>query len=263
MFECTLEQGALLKSIISAIADLVSDGNFQCDANHINFQGMDSSHVSLVALSLRKEGFAEYRCDRDVTLGINFSSLAKMLKCMGSQDKLSIRADDDGDSALFIFENPKEDRISNFDLKLMDIDQEQLGIPDTEYKCVVRMPSSEFQKICRDLGAIGDTVVISATKEGIKFSVTGDIGSGDMTLRSNTDDGCADEDADDRVLIALEEPVTQTFALRYLNSFAKGASLSKTVTLSLSPEVPLVVEYAIDDLGDLKYYLAPKIDDDE
>ena len=43
----------------------------------------------------------------------------------------------------------EEDKISNFELKLMEIDAEHLGIPDTEYQCVVRMPSSEFQRICR------------------------------------------------------------------------------------------------------------------
>lgn len=31
----------------------------------------------------------------------------------------------------------------------------------------------------------------------------------------------------------------------------------------MSKDLPLVVEYTIDDIGYLKYYLAPKIDDDE
>ena len=39
----------------------------------------------------------------------------------------------------------------------MDIDSEHLGIPDTEYSAVVRMPASEFSRICKDLSNIGDT----------------------------------------------------------------------------------------------------------
>jgi len=259
MFECTLVQGELFKKIIGSISDLVNDGNFMCDSHHISFQGMDSSHVSLVALSLRSEGFKDYRCDRDITLGINFGSLSKILKCMGNKDSLALRADDDGDTVLFVFESPDQGRISNFELKLMDIDTEQLGIPDTEYKCVIKMPSTEFQRICRDLSAIGDTVIVSATKEGVKFSVTGDIGSGDMTLKNSTQS--VDNDENENVLIELDEPVTQTFALRYLNNFTKASSLSQTVSISLGPDVPLVVEYKIDDLGYVRYYLAPKIDE--
>ena len=42
-------------------------------------------------------------------------------------------------------------------MKLMDIDSEHLGIPDSEYQAIVRMPSSEFSRICKDLSSIGDT----------------------------------------------------------------------------------------------------------
>jgi proliferating cell nuclear antigen len=32
----------------------------------------------------------------------------------------------------------------------LDIDSENLGIPDTDYKCIVKMPAGEFQRIVRD-----------------------------------------------------------------------------------------------------------------
>ena len=50
-----------------------------------------------------------------------------------------------------------QDRISDFELKLMDIDSEHLGIPETEHSAVIKMPATEFQRICRDLSSIGDT----------------------------------------------------------------------------------------------------------
>ncbi len=66
-----------------------------------------------------------------------------------------------------------------------------------------------------------------------------------------------------QVVINMEEPVTLSFALRYLNFFTKATPLGKTVILSMSPELPLVVEYPIDQTGHVRYFLAPKIDDDE
>jgi proliferating cell nuclear antigen len=51
--------------------------------------------------------------------------------------------------------------------------------------------------------------------------------------------------------------------MRYLNFFCKAAPLSPTVTLSLSKDVPLVVEFKIENYGYVRYYLAPKIDEDE
>lgn len=39
----------------------------------------------------------------------------------------------------------------------MDIKSEHLGIPDAEYEAIVKMPSQEFLRICKDLSNIGDT----------------------------------------------------------------------------------------------------------
>jgi len=49
---------------------------------------------------------------------------------------------------------------------------------------------------------------------------------------------------------------------RYLNSFTKATPLGPTVSLSMSPDVPVVVEYPIEGNGYVRYYLAPKIDDE-
>lgn len=141
----------------------------------------------------------------------------------------------------------------------MDIDSEHLGIPETEHQAVVKMPAAEFQRICRDLSSIGDTVNVAVTKDGVRFSTQGDIGNANISCRQNT----SVDKPEDAVVVELQEPVTLTFALRYLNSFAKATPLSSTVTLSMSKELPIVVEYRIQDMGFVKFYLAPKIEDEE
>jgi proliferating cell nuclear antigen len=249
----------MLKKITEAMKDLVTEANFDCTSTGISLQAMDSSHVSLVALLLRSEGFDHFRCDRNTSLGINLGSMAKVLKCCNNDDTLTLKADEGNDSMTFMFENQNADRISDFELKLMDIDSEHLGIPDTEYKSKVKMPAAEFQRICRDLSILGDTVTIAIGKEGVKFSVSGEMGSGNMTIRQNNS---VDTKEEDQVSIEMEEPVTLNFALRYLNFFTKATPLSSSVTLNLSKDVPLVVEYAIESVGHIRFYLAPKIEDE-
>eukprot|EP00004_Rigifila_ramosa_P003987 TRINITY_DN14379_c0_g1_i1.p1 TRINITY_DN14379_c0_g1~~TRINITY_DN14379_c0_g1_i1.p1 ORF type:complete len:275 (+),score=66.76 TRINITY_DN14379_c0_g1_i1:37-825(+) len=257
MFEVRMPQAALLKKILDAIKDLVTDGNFDCSTTGISLQAMDSSHVSLVTLFLRADGFEAFRCDRSLTLGMSLVSLSKILKCAGNDDVLTLKAEDSGDVATFMFENKDQDRVSDFELKLMDIDGEHLGIPDTDYKATIRMPATEFQRICRDLQMLGDAITIAATKEGVKFSASGDIGSGNITIRQNP----SVEKPEEATVIQLQEPVTLKFALRYLNIFTKATPLSGSVTLSMSPDVPIVVEYRIEEMGHIRFYLAPKIDE--
>lgn len=75
MFEARLVQGSLLKKVLESIKDLVTDANFDCSQNGFALQAMDSSHVSLVALMLRSDGFEHYRCDRNMTMGMNLTNM--------------------------------------------------------------------------------------------------------------------------------------------------------------------------------------------
>ncbi|KAI6844970.1 Proliferating cell nuclear [Hortaea werneckii] len=259
MLEARLEQAQLLKKVVDAIKDLVQDCNFDCNDSGIALQAMDNSHVALVSMMLKSESFSPFRCDRNIALGINLTSLQKVLRCAQNEDILTLKADDAPDVVNMVFESADSDRLSEYDIKLMDIDQEHLGIPDTEYAATINMPSSEFQRICRDLTALSESVSIECTKEGVKFACNGDIGSGAVTLRSHTDV----EKPDRNVEINLSEPVALTFSLKYLVNFCKASGLSDSVRLCLSNEVPLLVEYALSNNSYLRFYLAPKIGDEE
>ncbi len=64
--------------------------------------------------------------------------------------------------------------------------------------------------------------------------------------------------------LEVDEPVALSFAARYLNLFSKASGLAGQVTLNMSSETPLMVEYKLNNGGgELKYYLAPKITEEE
>ncbi|KAF2874816.1 proliferating cell nuclear antigen, N-terminal domain-containing protein [Massariosphaeria phaeospora] len=259
MLEARLGQAALLKKVVDAIKDLVQDCNFDCNDSGIALQAMDNSHVALVSMLLRSEAFSPFRCDRNIALGINLSSLTKVLRAAQSEDILTLKAEDSPDVVNLVFETKDSDRISEYDIKLMDIDQEHLGIPETEYAATISLPAAEFQRICRDLSALSESVSIECTKEGVKFNCSGDIGSGSIQLRAHT----SVDNPKENVEIDLTEPVALTFSLKYLVNFCKASGLSDQVKLCLSNEVPLLVEYGLSSNSYLRFYLAPKIGDDE
>jgi len=150
------------------------------------------------------------------------------------------------------------------------------------------MPSGEFQKIISSLTTLGDAVTIQVQEGGVKFSVAGPT-SGSINIAQT-----AHVDDDQATTIERQEDICLTFAMRYMGYFIKATNLSASVGLSLSPEVPLLVEYQIDEgapmpikseaksegdtkpkkvkgvgserrtaRGYIRYYLAPKIDDEE
>ena len=48
-----------------------------------------------------------------------------------------------------MFENPNQEKVSDYEMKLMNLDHEHLGIPETDYLAVIKMPSAEFQRVVR------------------------------------------------------------------------------------------------------------------
>lgn len=78
MFEARLTQGGILKKSLDSVKELVTDANFDCTSSGFALQAMDSSHVSLVALLLRSDGFEHYRCDRNMTMGVNLANMVRM-----------------------------------------------------------------------------------------------------------------------------------------------------------------------------------------
>ena len=71
MFEAKLDQGATWKKIVEAInKEIVAEAIFDCSGSGITLQGMDTSHICLVNLLLRHDGFDYYRCDRNLSLGV-------------------------------------------------------------------------------------------------------------------------------------------------------------------------------------------------
>jgi len=102
-------------------------------------------------------------------------------------------------------------------------------------------------------------MTIACTKDHVKFTVSGDLGTGNVTIKPKSDSDKEEEN----VSLVVEEPLTLTFALRYLNYFAKATPLATSVTIQISHETPLVVDYALGnaDSGHLRFYLAPKIDE--
>jgi proliferating cell nuclear antigen len=114
MFEARLVEGIIMKQIIEAVKDLVTDANLDCSEEEVSIQCMDGSHVSLVAVRLSAAAFDHYRCDRPLSLGINSGNMSKIFKMMGKEDVVVLKAEDEPDNLTLMFESTKSDTIADF-----------------------------------------------------------------------------------------------------------------------------------------------------
>lgn len=164
---------------------------------------------------------------------------------MDPEDTLTLSGDPDHPDLNICFETSK--RTAQFGLHLVDLDADQLDIPEQEYDCNLVLTSSEFKRVIMDLQAFGETVTLSATNDGFQFQVEGDTGNANIVLKTPEHYTCMTD-------------IVAEFSIRHLVYFAKASGLSANVTLRMSMDSPLVVEYTFDE-GRVRFYLSPKMND--
>ena len=121
---------------------------------------------------------------------------------------------------------------------------------ESEVSELLSQPSSEFQKLCRDLKEIGDSVRIDASADRITLSVEGDamVGRATATLK----DGVNIEEGG--------KSTSSSYGARYLAAFSRGASLCSTVQIQMSADTPLQMTFGCDG-EQLTLFLAARISD--
>lgn len=62
--------------------------------------------------------------------------MTKILRCASSEDTVTLRAWDNPDIIVFMFESQNKEKVAEYEMKLINMDQEHLGIPVSYYSYI-------------------------------------------------------------------------------------------------------------------------------
>lgn len=254
---CTFEAG-VLKKLFNALG-IVKTINLTFDEKGVSGQTMDSAHVCLISVCIFADKIERYHCDRSITLGLKMDSVKKIMNCGANNDKCSLYVRRSNEDVLyFLFETPEGKITKEFMLKLMEIDEEGLRIPEgVEYPVVIVFDSVVFQKMCKHLINFGDVMEIKT------YSGNGVINFSSGGEESNETANFSYEiEENEYVRGTVKTDYTFTYSLPYIENFTKSTPLSSEVILYIKEDVPIYIKYPIgDQAGYIAFHLAPKIDE--
>lgn len=247
-------QGNAIRTLFEVLKEIVHDVSLRIDETGVKLLTLDGAKNALVYMRLWKRGFEEYRCRGEHLLGLNMSSVFKLVKTSGSHDTITFYMMPDATHELGIkIQNAEKNSVTDFRLKLMDVDDDTITMPDIEFDSVITMPSAFFQRLCRDMLNISDTMIIKSQGSQLVLGCNGDFARQE-TVIGEANEGMTVQSRSDTV-------VEGRFSLKYLSLFCKAANLSNTIELFLKKEFPLILKYNIASLGELRFCVAPKVDD--
>jgi proliferating cell nuclear antigen len=244
-----------IKILAELLQNNLKTACFEVDSEGIELCMMDHHRVILIKVSLERENFNLYKFKpkEKQFLGINLNHFHKMLKSIKKKDSMQLFIDDESPTDLGIKVIPKENnRVTTSFVKILGIQTLDIDIPDG-YDRPIIVPSSDYQKMCKDMAHIGNSINIVAKNFHIKFRCNA---GGVMKRHVEFGEmGDSDDDSDD------DEKCTeydQHFDTEQLSRITKMAGLGTNMQIYPKTGLPLLFRSAVGSLGKISIYVKSK-----
>ena len=269
VLEMKTVQIAPVRTLMTALKDILLETNIIFNQDYTDSSGklipagirvinMDKSHTILAHLFLDALKFEHFYCKYPkIVIGVNMLHLFKLINTIDNDDTLTIYIEEKDYSDGIVeylglkFENGdiKQSKIQK--LKLIEPDEEELDMPSVKFSSIINLPSTDFQKIIRDLSNISERLEIKSVGNELVFSCTGPFAS--CKISRSESDGITEfvKKCDDTSVIQGE------FSLKNLSYFIKCTNLCNNIEMYLENDLPLVVKYNVASLGEVKLCVAP------
>jgi proliferating cell nuclear antigen len=240
-------QASAIKSTFEVLKDILNDVNVLFKPTGMYIVTLDTARTSLIDMFLSAENFEEYVCEHDeIIAGINISNTFKLLKTITNNDVLKIEINSKEFMDIEIISEYKKTS-TRFQLKLLDINESHIEVPDVTMTSNTILPSADFQRLCRDMSNIGSEIEITRRGKEIRLRCEGDFANQETSIE------CPDDSPEIKGL----------YSLKYMNIFTKATSMCASVQIMQEEGNRfLILKYNVANLGEVKFYLATKVADD-
>jgi proliferating cell nuclear antigen len=251
-------QIAPFRTLMTALKDILLETNITFKKDGIRIINMDKSHTMLAHLFLAAENFEHYECNKEkIVIGVNMFHLFKLINSIDNDDTLTIYIENtdyyDGIVSFLglKFENGDIKQCKTQKLRLIEPDSDEFEEPDVTFSSVINLPSSDFQKIIRDLSCISERLEIKSVGNELIFRCEGQFATAEVK-RAESSGGMEFIEKQDSSKIIQGE-----FSLKNLGYFIKCTNLCSQIEMYLENDLPLVVKYYVASLGTIKLCLSP------
>jgi proliferating cell nuclear antigen len=251
-------QIAPFRTLMTALKDILLETNISFQPDGIRIINMDKSHTILVHLYLAASNFEFYECKKEkIIIGVNMFHLFKLINSIDNDDTLTIYIENadyyDGivSHLALKFENGDIKQCKTQKLKLIEPEQDELELPDVKFSSIINLPSSDFQKIIRDLSGISDKLEIKSVGNELIFKCQGQFASAEIHR--------AESDGSMGFLVKQDSSkiIQGEFSLKNLSYFIKCTNLCSQIEIYLENDLPLIVKYDVASLGSILLALVP------
>jgi proliferating cell nuclear antigen len=253
--EAKTVQTAAIRTLKEALKCILVEMSLIFDKNGIRMVAMDNTRTVLVHLRLYAEKFEKFSYNHNVSkfvIGVNTDHLYRIVRTATNDDTITFYVDSaDPNSLGILLEDGEKKQVTRYKLNLLDRDEPDIQLPDTEFSTHITMPSLDFQKISRDMTLLGaKTVEIKNVGSSLTFGCKGHFASRTTVMGDSENEFSVKKNTNDEI-------VTGNFSLPHLVLFTKCTNLCNNLDIHMKNDWFLMIRYVVANLGDIKLCLMP------
>jgi proliferating cell nuclear antigen PCNA len=249
-FKAKTVEAYTVKSLAEVLQNILTDVCFTFDKDGIKLLTVDNKRPShlLVSLLMDGEAFDEYYCPKTLNVGINLQHLYRLLKSIKKKDKIELFIEKNNPAVLGIRTIQADSgQPVGSSIKIQKLSQIDTMISD-EYDHPIHIPTSTYQKMCKDIQSMSSKIDVYSKGTYLKFSC-----NVEGMYEREVPFGDFDEES-------LDDEYSDTFYTKSLSQLIKVSGLNSRMQVYTPPanstmDLPLKISINTGQLGTLKIYI--------
>ena len=220
---------------------------FQFSSDGILIQSMGNGHTCFIKTKLDKEYFSHFQCDEKMDLSMSMGLVNSILKKAKRGEQVTISSD--GERMQFVIESGL-----SFDIKLIDLDVEDMDIPELEYDFSTMLNPH----VLKDW----NSQIVDMTKSSIifsfQFSSPEDMDTDEDIMRLSSEGDLVTVKKDEKLTFNIKtNPEKVSLGHKSMKIVTSLSSFNKDICMCFQNNMPVEFSFDLNDHGTVECYFAP------
>lgn len=245
---------AVLIELFKVVKGLNNFCKMYCKEDGMFIQIMDDAHISLLEIKIKKEWFSTYESENEV---VSFNSKI-LTTIMGLHTTDSIVSFESTDEYLYISFQQKDKTEKKFQIILIDLESDLMESQDVDPSLEFSIGARKLDQYFNEMQSFGDTLELVHMNDTIYMRTQGDDGKYVLKIT---------DDLLDELVVEEDLKMVCKVPLKYTSLVTKLYSVFKRISVHVSEDAPFTLKISPNendekDLLEIKFFIAPKVDDD-
>ncbi|GGP21504.1 DNA polymerase III sliding clamp [Thermocladium modestius] len=253
VYSLLFPKGKDVRYAFSALSTILKSASLRVGPEGVKMKAIDDAKISLILLEIPASSLDEVNIGEDAEVGISFDVLKKIMKRIGSRDKVELIIDKQ-QAKLSVVIYTKKGReggmYRKFSVPLMDVSEEEVPEPNLAYPIRITADLALMQDVIAAAADIGEAVTFTAAPDQFVIRAEGDGGKSIESIYQSTDELFHEYSAG--------EEGTATYSADHILGFmSQMRQICDAVTIEYATNKPLKLTFNFS-TGSVVLYLAPR-----